>query len=85
MLAVQLRNLGPAYQSIDGYYRVALFEDVKIVGTDSLKYDSGGGIQEMSVEFIYKRMRVYRTGHEANDRLQGGGYFGQHRSVVGWV
>ena len=89
MLAVQLGNLAPAYlKENDGnkrFYRVALFEDVKIVGTDGLKYGIDGGIQEMSVEFIYKRMKVYRTGKDANGYLSGGGYHGQHKDVAGWI
>ena len=90
MLAVQLGNLAPAYlKDGDGnkrFYRVALFEDVKIVGTDGLKYGNDGGIQEMSVEFIYKRMKVYRTGKDdGNGNLSEGGYHGLHKDVAGWI
>ena len=82
-LMVALRNLGPAYVKDNNkkYYRIIVFEDVKIIGTDNLQYSSDGGIQTINVEFIYKRLRTLRTGEEKNEQLEGGGYFGEHKGV----
>lgn len=78
-LAVKLRNLSTPVNGQEKYYRVIVFRDVKFTGTDNLKYSSDGGISEMSIEFIYKNSRIYKTGEDTDDgRFYKGGYSGRH-------
>lgn len=78
-LAVKLRNLSTPVNGQEKYYRVIVFRDVKFTGTDNLKYSSDGGLSEMSIEFIYKNSRIYKTGEDTNDgRFYKGGYSGKH-------
>lgn len=78
-LAVKLRNLSTPVNGQEKYYRVIVFRDVKFTGTDNLKYSSEGGLSEMSIEFIYKNSRIYKTGEDTDDgRFYKGGYSGRH-------
>lgn len=79
-LAIKLGNLT---QFNKMYYRVIVFEDVKITGTDNLKFSTDGGISEMGIEFIYRKSKIYRVGEEDRNLglLKDGGYFEEHRTI----
>lgn len=79
-LAIKLGNLREFEKT---YYRVIVFEDVKITGTDNLKFSSEGGIAEMGIEFIYRSSKIYRVGKEDNKlgTLKDGGYLDTHKAL----
>ena len=79
-LAIKLGNLREFEKT---YYRVIVFEDVKITGTDNLKFSSEGGIAEMGIEFIYRSSKIYRVGQEDNSlgTLKDGGYLDTHKAL----
>lgn len=73
ILAVMLNNLSPAWIPEGGIdnklvWRVILFDNVKIVGTDNLTYSNEGGAKEMNVDFIYSGLRILKTDHYYNLR-----------------
>jgi len=78
-LAIKLGNL----RELEKYYRVIVFEDVKITGTDNLKFSSEGGIAEMGIEFIYRSSKIYRVGQEDRSlgMLKDGGYLDTHKAL----
>lgn len=70
MLAVMLNNLSPMWLKNGSnedtnkfIWRVILFDNVKIVGTDNLTYSNEGGIKEMNVDFIYGGLHILKTDH----------------------
>jgi hypothetical protein len=79
-LAIKLGNLREFEKT---YYRVIVFEDVKITGTDNLKFSSEGGIAEMGIEFIYRSSKIYRVGQEDHylGMLKDGGYLDTHKAL----
>ena len=73
ILAVMLNNLSPAWIPEGGIdnklvWRVILFDNVKIVGTDNLTYSNEGGAKEMNIDFIYSGLRILKTDHYYNLR-----------------
>lgn len=73
MLAVMLNNLSPMWlkngleeDTNKFVWRVVLFDNVKIVGTDGLTYSNDGGIKETNVDFIYSGLRILKTDHYYN-------------------
>ena len=55
-LVVSDIDLSPIHKNNPKVKNQYVFENIKFLNTDNLNYNMSGGPQEMSVEFIYKRL-----------------------------